>query len=50
MLSEHSDLAWAGMTPGNSEESFIMAAGLVLQGLRRFFVLNGQGHFQPDAG
>ena len=38
MLSEHSDLAWVGMTPLSSVESFIIAAGSGLWGLCQFFV------------
>lgn len=50
MLSEHSDLAWVGMTPLNSVESFIIAAGSGLRGLRQTFVLKDKATFQPDPG
>lgn len=45
MLSEHSDLAWVGMMPLNSVESFIITAGVGLQGLCHFFVLNDKATF-----
>lgn len=45
MLSEHSDLAGVGMTPLNSVESFIIAAGSGLRGLCQFFVLKDKATF-----
>lgn len=45
MLSEHSDLAWFGMTPLRSVEGFIIAAGSGLRGLCQFFVLKDKATF-----
>lgn len=45
MLSEHSDLAWVGMTPLSSAENVVIAAGSGLRGLSQFFVLKDKATF-----
>lgn len=48
--SKHSDLAWVGVRPHGSVESFIIASGSGLPGSGWFFVFKDKATFRPTLG